>query len=244
MGLVYSYLNMELITGNKFAKIERVVYSKIDFVKGIKRPEGPYVLITHNGDEGINASHLHILEDKNLIRWFGQNVEISHPKLESIPIGLANGEMERNEKLYVDFINRETKKEQMVYCNFTMWGHVGERAKCLRAIKRFGLDNSERVSIDVYLENIKNSYFTLAPDGNGVDTHKLWECLYLGTVPVVTRSINSNFYSDLPILFIDSWDDFNLSDLTVDLYNEIMKKSNPEKLDFNYYKEKILKCID
>lgn len=241
---VYSYYNMKLITGNKFSNIEGVIYSKIDFVRGVSRPKSPYVLVTHNGDEGINAAHLYILEDPNLIRWFGQNVEIEHPKLESIPIGLANGEVQRNESLYWEYIKKETKKEQMVYCNFTMWGHVGERAKCLESIKRFGLENSERVSIDVYLENIKNSYFALAPDGNGVDTHKLWECLYLGTVPVVTRSINSNFYSDLPILFIDSWDDFNLNDLTIDLYNEVIKKSNPEKLDFNYYKEKILKCID
>jgi hypothetical protein len=244
MGSGYSYLSMELITGNKFAKIERVVYSKIDFVRGIKRPKGRYVLITHNGDEGINASHLQILEDPNLIRWFGQNVEIEHEKLESIPIGLANGEMERNEKLYVDIIARETNKDSMLYFNCTIWNHVGERAKCLEALKRFGLENSERVSIDVYLENIKRSYFAVSPDGNGVDTHKLWECLYLGTVPIVTRSINSKFYEDLPILFIDSWEDFNLNDLTVDLYNEIMKKANPEKLDFNYYREKILKCID
>jgi hypothetical protein len=235
---------MELITGNKFAKIKGVVYSKIDFVRGIKRPNGPYVLITHNGDEGINANHLSILEDPNLIRWFGQNVEIEHPKLESIPIGLANGEMERNEDIYIKLIREQEDKTNLLYCNNTMWSHVGERAKCLEALNRNGLVNSERVSIDVYLENIKKSYFAVSPDGNGVDTHKLWECLYLKTVPIVTRSINSNFYSHLPILFIDSWDDFNLKDLTVDLYNEIMEKYDPEKLDFNYYKEKILKCID
>jgi hypothetical protein len=235
---------MELITGNKFAQIERVVYSKIDFVRGIKRPEGPYVLITHNGDEGINANHLSILEDPNLIRWFGQNVEIQHPKLESIPIGLANGEMERNENLYWSVIESGLPKSKMIYCNITVWSHVGERAKCVEALTKYGLKNSERVSIDEYLIDIKKSYFAVAPDGNGVDTHKLWECLYLKTVPIVTRSINSDFYSDLPILFIDSWEDFNINDLTIDLYNEIMKKSNPEKLDFNYYKEKILKCID
>ncbi len=235
---------MELITGNKFAGIERVVYSKIDFVRGIKRPEGRYILITHNGDEGINANHLHILEDPNLIRWFGQNVEIEHPKLESIPIGLANGEIERNEKLYEHIIARKGVKTNILYYNCTIWNHVGERSKCLEAMSKFGLKNSERVSIDVYLENIKNSYFAVAPDGNGVDTHKLWECLYLGTVPIVTKSINADFYRDLPILFIDSWEDFNLNDLTVELYNEIMKKHNPEKLDFDYYKQKILQWLD
>jgi hypothetical protein len=242
---VYSYLSLELITGNKFAKIERVVYSKIDFVRGIKRPNGPYVLVTHNGDEGINANHLQILEDPNLIRWFGQNVEIEHPKLESIPIGLANEQWGHgNEHIFKSVMESDIKKTNTLYCNNTIWSHVGERIKCNEVMSKFGIKNGERVSFDTYLENIKKSYFTVAPDGNGVDTHKLWECLYLGTVPIVTKSINSNFYSDLPILFIDSWEDFNVNELTVGLYNDIMKKAKPERLDFNYYKEKILKCID
>jgi hypothetical protein len=241
---VYSYLNMELITGNKFAKIEGVVYSKIDHVRKVARPKKPYVLVTHNGDQHIDGSHLSILNDPNLIRWFGQNVNIVHPKLESIPIGLANGEIERNEMLYIDIIARWMKKENMVYCNNTMWSHVGERTKCNNAMERYGLKNSERVSIDVYLENIKKSYFALCPDGNGVDTHKLWECLYLKTIPVVTKSINSNFYSNLPILFIDDWDDFNPNSLSAELYNTIIKKHDPEKLDFEYYKNKILKWLD
>jgi hypothetical protein len=240
---VYSYYSMELITGNKFAKIEGTLYSKIDHVRLLRRPKTPYVLITHNGDQGINGSHHEILNDPNLIRWFGQNVEINHPKLESIPIGLANGEIERNEKLYLDIIEKETVKSQMLYCNNTIWSHVGERAKCQQSIERYGLKNSERVSIDVYLENIKSSYFVLAPDGNGVDTHKLWECLYLKAIPIVTKSINANFYADLPILFIDDWDDFNPNALSVELYNTIIKKHDPEKLDFEYYKQKIQKWL-
>lgn len=241
---VYSCLNMELITGNKFSKIEGTLYSKIDYAVHLHLPNTPFVLITHNGDEGVNSKHLRILEDKNLIRWFAQNVEINHPKLESIPIGLANGEIERNEKLYIDLIGSETVKSNMLYCNNTIWSHVGERAKCQKSIERYGLKNSERVSIDVYLENIKNSYFALAPDGNGVDTHKLWECLYLKTIPIVTKSINANFYSDLPILFIDDWDDFNPNSLSAELYNTLIKKHDPEKLDFEYYKQKIQKWLD
>ena len=172
-------------------------------------------MITHNGDYGVNGSHIEILNDPNLIRWFAQNVEINHPKLESIPIGLANGEIERNEDLYLKMIADKEDKRNMLYCNNTIWSHVGERAKCQKSIERYGLKNSERVSIDVYLENIKTSYFALAPDGNGVDTHKLWECLYLKTIPIVTKSINSNFYADLPILFIDEWEDFNPNSLRV-----------------------------
>jgi hypothetical protein len=48
--------------------------------------------------------------------------------------------------------------------------------------------------------------FVICPPGNGIDTHRLWEALYLGCYPIV---LGNRIYSDysLPILQIKDWSD-------------------------------------
>lgn len=47
--------------------------------------------------------------------------------------------------------------------------------------------------------------FVISPEGNGPDTHRLWEALALGCVPVVKRNFLSAFLADLPVLVVDDW---------------------------------------
>ena len=49
----------------------------------------------------------------------------------------------------------------------------------------------------------------LCPEGNGVDTHRFWETLALGRVPVVLHNVvNDEFARNLPVLILDRWEDF------------------------------------
>src|SRR6185369_16743651 len=48
-----------------------------------------YILISHNGDENISKQYLKYLDEK-VLRWYAQNVEVYHPKLIPLPIGLEN----------------------------------------------------------------------------------------------------------------------------------------------------------
>lgn len=77
------------------------------------------------------------------------------------------------------------------------------------------------------------------PNGNGVDCHKTWESFYLKTVPVVTESINMDFYKDYPVYIIKSWDDFNINELNEDLYNKIINGYYLKKINIDYYYEVI-----
>jgi hypothetical protein len=60
-----------------------------------------------------------------------------------------------------------------------------------------------------YLRQLATHQFVLAPRGNGIDTHRIWEAIYMGAVPVVRfvpemhrqwRDVDR-----LPILFVDDW---------------------------------------
>ena len=53
-----------------------------------------------------------------------------------------------------------------------------------------------------------NEYkFVACPRGNGIDTHRFWETLYRGSVPIVIASkwSNSLKYLDLPLIEVSNW---------------------------------------
>ena len=63
--------------------------------------------------------------------------------------------------------------------------------------------------------------FCICPEGNGVDTHILWEALYLKTVPVVIKRDFTSILqkNNIPLVVLNSWDDFNLDDLNYNTFD-------------------------
>lgn len=57
-----------------------------------------------------------------------------------------------------------------------------------------------------YLRCLRTHGLVLCPEGNGVDTHRFWETLYMGGVPVVARNpMMDTFYNELPVIQLNSW---------------------------------------
>ena len=82
--------------------------------------------------------------------------------------------------------------------------------------------------------------FCICPIGNGLDTHRLWEALYLKCVPIV---INDDFINviknntNLPLFILNSWDDLDVNNLPD--YNSFNFENSKKYLDYNYYKNLI-----
>lgn len=57
--------------------------------------------------------------------------------------------------------------------------------------------------------------FVACPEGNGLDTHRFWEALYRGSVPVVLNSPFAENWADLgiPIVRLENWADLETLDL-------------------------------
>lgn len=55
--------------------------------------------------------------------------------------------------------------------------------------------------------------FVAAPAGHGVDTHRLWEALALGSVPVALASSLDSLYAEFPVVTLGAWDEANASAL-------------------------------
>lgn len=61
-----------------------------------------------------------------------------------------------------------------------------------------------------YLEEMRKAGAVVCPRGNGRDTHRFYEALYVGAIPIVLRSSYSaaiGRYYQLPHISLDSWSD-------------------------------------
>lgn len=200
----------------------------------LNRINKKFYLYTHNSDLCIDNNYINILNNDYLIEWLGQNINIKHNKLKSIPIGLANKRWQHgNIEIFDKVVNLNNVKDNLVYCNFDVNTNFNERSYCLQNIEP--IINSNKVDFETYLTNLSKSYFCISPNGNGIDCHKHWESLYLNTIPIVTNSINIENYKNLPFLTINDWQDFKNLNLSVDLYYNIWNNYNKKELFINEY---------
>ena len=126
------------------------------------------------------------------------------------------------------FINDLAKQKiqdiNLAYLNINPNTFPSER---LHVLNTFFGDNwvtgEMNVSWGDYYRQIASHKFVFSPRGNGIDCHRTWEALYLRTIPIVIRSVTMNEFSDLPILFIDKWEDLSYNKL-LDFYEASKSK--------------------
>jgi hypothetical protein len=96
-----------------------------------------------------------------------------------------------------------------------------------------------------YLRQLALSKFCICPQGNGIDTHRLWEALYVGCIPVVIRHIaQRDWCEDLPILFIDSWNELSGLFLEQQWAIYMGRLWNLNKLFISFWIKRIAQKID
>jgi len=196
-----------------------------------------FILFTHNSDGIIypESNVYTILNYEKVLKWYGQNICFEHPKLNLLPIGLANSQWQHgNLSLFIntDFM-KNIKKSNKVYFNFNISTNINKRGICYENL----FNKLEWLNNINPLDNLKrlSSYeFCICPEGNGVDTHRLWECLYLKVVPIV---VESNFTTillknNIPLFVLEKWDDLDINNLNYNNFsfdNDNFKKY----IDFN-----------
>jgi len=221
------------------------LYAKQLFEEIRKIPSSiQFTVITHNCDENVDESYLPL--PPNVIKWYSQNVNVQHPLIESIPIGLENERWFKNvrkKEIMLKKLQEVGYVKGLVYMNHDTSRNRQERKMLYDMfIERCWVNvesgkNGE--SFEKYIDNICNHFFVICPAGNGMDTHRLWETLYMGSIPIVRRDNNNRFYTDLPILFVDNWEELSMEWLKEERTRIKVTQWNMEKLTFEYWKNKI-----
>jgi hypothetical protein len=238
-----------------FCKKNKISYAKTDFFykgafnwRGEPHPiEFGNICVIGHSDYPVTDAISARFEKVFCINKIGSN-----PNTFGIPLGITNiGEDSDIHRIYgnrdimIDVMNMDIEKSHLVYLNFNTythcdrplvsnlfsdkeWTYLGNIENTLEGRKRFLID-------------IKSSKFVFCPRGNGIDTHRLWETLYMGSYPIVKYENAHQLFTDLPILFIKDWNDID-EDFLNRKYEEFNNTNwNLDKLKLSYWLDFIKK---
>lgn len=210
--------------GKKFTqeilKQNAIIFSSTNYIDylfdNIKFSPYKYILITHASDYTINYTRF-FLKPNCIVKWFAENGEYEHEDLIPIPLGVENTDTENgciwgqcgdiphlseNEERF----KNKLRIEDTVFC---AWRNITNpmRSGVINSFIKSGVKYYyvERIEpYKEYCEVVTNYRFVASPPGNGIDAHKTWEILYMGSIPIVLKNrIYKNY--DLPILQVPDY---------------------------------------
>lgn len=252
----------DFIYGDKFLSLASndIAYIKTDMVKlGLNelnwrgkiqklRPAKIWIMghSTHPIDQTTFDKYQH-----NCQKWFATNKLCNNEKIQALPIGITNNTKERlmhpiygNTDIMIQTMNKSRSLKNLVYLNFNVATFKEDRIPCFNYFKdkpwvTVGSNIQTLDGRQTFLEEIRNHKFSICPRGAGVDTHRLWETLYMGSIPVVIKHDALMDFNDLPILFIDKW--INVTEEFLNKkYDEMQAMQwNMDKLKFSYWENLI-----
>lgn len=192
----------ELAVKNKTKTVKLFVYTHIldQFKNHILKELDTsleYIIYLHNSDHPFDVSYKEIIDDCRIKHIYAQNIDypFDTQKLSLLPIGIANSMWKHGDILSLYTVMKECykfKKTKGIYVNINP-STYSYRKDVLDTIKKTGcwaLANSK--SYTDYLKELAEYRFCLCMRGNGLDTHRFWECLYLGVVPVIIANKLTN----------------------------------------------------
>ena len=245
------------ISGDFFSKLsnkETIFYVQTNNLdkEAWKITKNYTVLITHSSDLPINSSKFDkFLQCGKFKYWFAQNPVINEPRLFALPIGLMNKKWHKYPRfnLMMEEKIKNIKPTKLLLLSFSIQNNKNKRQQCADSfINKTYVTNNAVNHVD-YIGDIKEydrKYFNImldhlfiaCPEGYGVDTHRFWETLYMGRYPVVLHNRVNDAFSDLPVLILNKWEDFE-KEYLIFLERIKNKKFSYKKLTQEYWIDRI-----
>ena len=211
-----------------------------------------YILVTHNGDENIDEKSINFIDEK-IIKWYGINVSIEHPKIVPLPLGIEN------KHYYVLGIpaifniirkRKETLKKNKIFYAFSVKNNIVERQPALEALQKTNTAETTKLWMNFYsyLNFLINYKFTASPIGSSIEGHRNWDAVYTKVVPVVKETVTTKYFEKigLPFWNIKNWNELQQydEDYLAKKYSEIINNSNNKTMWMDYWIDKIKNAKD
>ena len=225
-----------------------IIFCHTDFVKNLfsdirNEKINNITLITNQTDDLIDLK-LYNKKPKCVKNWYSINVGTEEKYVKSIPLGLSNNHSPKNLRYshFNSLTNFTNKKELKMYINFRIT-NFSERENLYEQFKNYDwvVLKEPNISLDEYVYDLANYNFILAPWGNGIDTHRIWEALYAGSIPITKYHKSLVSFKDLPILFVNDYSEINLDLLKNYLQNIDLQSFSNTKLNLDFWTNYIKK---
>jgi hypothetical protein len=204
------------------------------------------------------------VENPKIVHWFSQNcIDISHPKLSQMPIGLdyhtlSKGEYSwgpqasplAQERELLELVASEAKPwkdrqyKHVAYSNFHFLmttRFAGDRHDALQCISGDCVyyEPVQCLRIDSWRRQMEH-VFIVSPHGGGLDCHRTWEALALGCIPIVKTSPLDPLFEGLPVWIVNDWSVVTKENMR-NIIAKFSKRSEfqMERLELAYWVKKI-----
>lgn len=205
-------------------------------------------LISHQSDLKIDKK-LYDLKPKCISKWYSINIDYKTPDLIPIPLGIANFHSKNLSKDNFRYLEKNEyfiKTKKLIYINFNPNTNFSHRKSLYGTFKTntWATKDIEPLQNEDYQKKITQHKFTLAPWGNGIDTHRFWEILYSGSIPITQFHHIYSSFTSIPRVLVNEYSEITKEFLDQKFTNlEASKKNfNFEELNFDYWKNLI--CDD
>jgi len=200
----------------------------------VNKPKYKFILVTQNSDRNF-TKEMFVLIEKYVNKIYAINATFADDKLVKVPLGFNDTAME-----YLKNIESKEVKTKLIYSNYKICHH-SDRKECFDYFQEkdwvdFYLPGMHNVNQLPFAEfyNILNEYkYCIAPRGAGIDSHRIYESIYLGVIPIVTKNELYELYEKLPVLIIDNWNEItkeflenNYEKLKINLNNWVISNKN------------------
>lgn len=254
----------DIITTDKYSQAFPEIYFKTDVIEhkesliwrdSIVYPplkNAPIILSGHS-DYAITDEMVGYYHPKT---WYCVNKQTKHSNVFALPLGITNNTNESelhpiygNIDCMIQVMNETIEYKNWIYMNFNINTYPIERKGIYDLLKdRSYVTIGETINtLDgriEFLRDIKAHTFVLCPRGNGVDTHRLWETLYMGSIPILRKDIAYMDFMDLPICFVDNWEEINMEFLQKEKERIHNQQWNLDKLKIGYWIDRISYSIN
>jgi hypothetical protein len=265
----------EILTQDKYMSVcnkypELMEYAKIDCLyqtcpewRGIDyrnyKITKPVTVFAHS-DYSLTNTLLDKYNQPFIKYIFSTNADCYDTNVEGIPHGLGEDcndtethPITGNKMILYDVLKNNKEYKYTCYMNFRVKTNYNVRAQTWNQLveKPFIYKKvTEDVNINLrdrkqFLQDIYDSAFSICPRGNGIDTVRLWESLYCRTIPIVKRETAMRYFEDLPILWIDNWNDIESQFWLRKQFERIMDSQwNLDKLRIGYWEQRFLNAVN
>jgi len=218
-----------------------------------------FILISGDSDVSMPFEGFEdYIDNPKIIHWYSQNLTIIHPKISHLPIGLDYHTNTNERELHpwgwgskpiiqesvLKSVIQKPLEDRYFACyvnfHFSEWGinQRGDRQECLAQVtKELCYFEPKYLERKATWDTMSQFVFVLCPHGGGLDTHRLWEALILGCIPIIKTSELDPLFEDLNVCIVNTWSDVNILRLTNHIAK--MKPTNREKLTLKYWINKI-----
>ena len=194
-----------------------------NFVRGaLTAIRKPFALITTDGDASVPSDIAKVtvealLDCPWMVSWHTQNYDgHAHPKILPLPIGLdlhtprlftSPSRLVENLKRIRALRLPLERVPLRVLCDLEVSVVSDERRRAITALRTCDHVDflSKRVSQTAIWRRYAGYPFVISAQGNGLDSHRTWELLYLGSIVITKRSSLDGLFEGLPVVLVDDW---------------------------------------